>query len=92
VIVRKSADVDASGDEAVDVLRVHPIMDALFRPEVTTPRHTRLQVDDPSVRGDAFQFLARVAANVFGRDRTRNRTVRFFTERDIIARVTNVGS
>jgi hypothetical protein len=90
VIVRQDANVDASGCEATDVRWMHSIVDALATPEFLVRSDARLEIDDPSVRSDAFQFVERIAPDVSGRNRTLDGTAGLFGQRNVIARVAYV--
>jgi hypothetical protein len=90
VIVGEDAYVDTSGSEAIEVPRVHPVVDAFPRPEVVACGDARFEVDDAGIRRNAFQLFERIAPDVRRRDTTRYSPVRFFSQLHVITRVPNV--
>ena len=83
VVVGQHADVGPSGDQAADVVRMHPVVHRLARREVTGPGQAGLHVDDPDVRLCLVEDGQRVAPWPGRGHRSGDRAVDGLRERDV---------
>jgi hypothetical protein len=83
VVVGEHTAVDAGGGQAIDVGRVHPVVDALVDP-VAAAGHGRFQIDDAGVRLHARQLVQGVAPDVPGSHRTRDGPVALLRQTHIV--------
>src|SRR5690606_18727617 len=91
VIVREHAAVDPGDGQAIDVCRMHPIVNALTGPELIAGRDARLEIDDPNVRPLALELGERFSPDVLGSDASRYGAGRLLRELDIPAGVADEG-
>ena len=75
VVVREAAAVDARHGDAVDVVRMHAVVDLLVAPVVLAGRDTRLEIDDAQIYAGTIEFCQRTAPDVIGLYRPRDRAV-----------------
>jgi hypothetical protein len=80
VVVRESAHVDACGFQAFHVLRMHPIVNGLARPEVVADRDASLEVREQRGRHESAEDREAVAPDVRGIDRSRHWAMCLFRE------------
>ena len=90
MVVRQRATADADSGEAIDVLRMHPVVNCFSGPVRLRRGDGRFQIHDPQIDAGIFQFLNRVTPNVVEAHRPRDRAVRILGKADIFARVANV--
>ncbi len=90
MIIGQAARADASGDEAADVGRVHPIMDPFVGPWRFGRGDGGLQVCNSKINRSALELHQRMAPDVIETERPRYWSVRFLCKRDVLARVAHV--
>jgi hypothetical protein len=90
MVVRQHAAVDAGRTDNGRVIRVHPVMDALARPEVIAGGDTGFQIDDAQVGGLAVQHPQCIAPDIFEVDRPGDGPVGFFRDLHVAERVFHV--
>ena len=85
MIVGQHADIDVGGRENGDIIRVHPVVDALVL-RGGRRRDRRLQIDDTQVRRSPVDFLQRLPPEIVERDRPPDRSVSRRGEVDVVLR------
>ena len=79
VVVRQRAAIDSGRADTGRVVRVHPVVNALARPEIVAGGYTGLEIDDAQVRSLAVQFPQGIAPNIAKVDGLGNRPVDLFS-------------
>jgi hypothetical protein len=75
MVVREAATVDARRGYAVDVARMHAVVDLLFAPVVLAGSDARLEIDDAQIHAGTIEFCQRIAPDVIELHRGRDRAV-----------------
>src|SRR5258707_8771378 len=75
MVVREAATVDARRGYAVDVARMHAVVDFLVAPVVLAGSDARLEIDDAQIHADTIEFRQRIAPDVIELHRPRDRAV-----------------
>jgi len=87
VVVGQHAGVELRAAQQVDVARVHAVMDALARPRCVRGGDRGFEVDDAQVRPQALELGQRIAPDLLGRERPRQRPVGALGQPQVVARV-----
>ena len=90
MIVRQSTCADFCRREAADVLRVHTIMNSLFRPWRFSRGNRGFKVCDSQINPGAFQFAQRIAPDVVGTQWAGYQSIGFLGKSDILSRIAHI--
>ncbi len=66
MVVRQAAAVNTRHGDAVDVARMHVVVDLLAAPAVLAASDARLEIDDAQIYAGAIEFCQRIAPDVIG--------------------------
>jgi len=91
MVVREAAAVDARRGDAVDVARMHAVVDLLVAPVVLAGSDARLEIDDAQIYAGTIEFCQRIAPDVIGLYRPWDLTVETLGEFHVAAGVFDVG-
>ena len=91
MIVREAAAVDACAGDAVDVARMHAVVDLLVAPVVLAGSDARLEIDDAQIHAGTIEFRQRIAPNVIELHRPPDRAVDTLGEFYVGAGVADTG-
>src|ERR1700736_979565 len=75
MVVREAAAVDARRGDAVDVARMHAVVDFLVAPVVLAGSDARFEIDDAQIRAGTIEFRQRIAPDVIELHPPRDRAV-----------------
>jgi len=91
MIVREAAAVDVRRGDAVDVARMHAVMNLLAAPVVLAGSDACLKIDDAQIHAGTIEFGQRIAPYVIGRHRPRDRAVHTLSQCQVEARFVDTG-
>ena len=91
MVVREAAAVDARRGDAVDVARMHAVVDLLVAPVVLAGSDARLEIDDAQIHAGTIEFRQRIAPDVIELHRPRDRSVDPLGEFHVGAGLADVG-